>query len=99
MRAIASRGPAWRASSRGTAVFLALLTIAIGLCLFDSDAHDPTGHAGALDLCLGLLAAALVAPSLGCVLAVGRITDIAPAPVHRFSRTIPDPPPRLLSVG
>ena len=98
MHAIASRGPARTAWTRGTAVFLALLTIAVGLCLFDSDAHDPTGHAGAVDLCLGLMAVALLVPSLGCVLAVGGITDITPAPVRGLSRTIPDPPPRLLPV-
>jgi hypothetical protein len=88
-----SRVTGW---ARGTAIALAVLTLAIGLCLFDGDAHDTTGHAGALDLCLGMLAASLAVPALGRVVAVGDIAEMPLAPVHFVARAIPDPPPRLL---
>lgn len=80
---------------RIAAVGLILLTLGIGLCLFDGDEFGPAGHGSALDVCNGLalfsLATMLVGPA-----ALGRISPHPAAHVHVPSIRRLDPPPRAL---
>lgn len=72
-----------------------LLTLGIGLCLFDGDEFDPAGHVSPVDLCNGL-ALFSFAITLLALAAVGRIAPRSAEVVHIPSIRSLDPPPRAL---
>ena len=82
-------GRAW--AWKGAAVALAVLTVGVGLCLFDG-ADGSDDHAVARDLCGGLLAA-LLTVTLLALMALSRVPmeSLRPVPVVTARRL--DPPP------
>ena len=77
------------------ALALAVLVIATGLCVFDHHADAGHGHEIVVDLCLGMLAAAIVAAPPMVLTALWttayRPLTLAPASLH-----VLDPPPKRL---
>ena len=70
----------------------ALLTLAIGFCLFDD--HGTAGHVEAPDLCLGMLAVSLAVLSVAPLLAIGWAGSPPFIAAYAVARHTPDPPPR-----
>jgi hypothetical protein len=81
---------------RISALGLVLLTLGIGLCLFDGDEFDQSGHASPLDLCNGF-ALFSFAITLLALAAVGRVSTTPAELIHPASIRRLDPPPRALS--
>jgi hypothetical protein len=77
------------------ALGLVVLTIGIGLCLFDGDEFDSAGHVSLLDLCNGF-ALFSFAVTLLALAAVGRVSPTPAELVHPASIRRLDPPPRAL---
>jgi hypothetical protein len=80
---------------RIAAVGLILLTLGIGLCLFDGDEFGPAGGGSALDMCHGL-ALFSFAVTLLALAVVGRVSPCPAELVHIPSLRRLDPPPRAL---
>jgi hypothetical protein len=84
---------------RGMIVAVAVLTVAIGFCLFDQDDHGRQpdhGTAGHLapDLCLGMLAASATLMSFARLFATGWTVHPPAVAAYVIARHVPDPPPR-----
>jgi hypothetical protein len=75
-------------------IAIALLTPAIGLCLFDQDDHETAGHL-VPDPCLGMLAVSITVMPFARLLAVGWTLNAPAVEPYVVARSIPDPPPRL----
>ena len=80
------------------ALALALLTLGVGLCLFDCEGTDSDSHAARQDLCGGVLTPVGVVTLLALA-AVSRVLAepalaLAPITLHRL-----DPPPRSLHLS
>ena len=77
-------------------VFLAamvLVTIAVGLCLFDGDEHETADSGASFDLCFGLA----ITPTAAVVLAFLSMHDVPVDPpyvVHAVPLRRLDPPPK-----
>ena len=84
----------WKAA----AVALAVLTLAVGLCLFDEDGLGTDEHTLARDLCGGLLAAPLTVIFLALV-ATGRVLADSLRPVRVVTLRRLDPPPESLRLS
>jgi hypothetical protein len=82
-------------SWRVAALVLALLTLGIGLCLFDDDGTDTDCHAVGHDLCGGFLGS-LAAVTLLALAAVSRVLAEPALAVSPITPYRLDPPPRLL---
>ena len=80
---------------RIAALGLVLLTLGIGLCLFDGDESDQAGHVSLLDLCNGF-ALFSFAMTLLALAGVGRVSPNPADLVHPASIRRLDPPPRAL---
>lgn len=80
---------------RIAALGLVLLTLGIGLCLFDGNEFGPAGHVSAVDMCNGL-ALFSFAITLLALAAIGRISPRPAELVHIPSIRRLDPPPRAL---
>ena len=76
-------------------VVAALLVVATGLCLFDTDGDDHDGGVG-VDLCLSVLAAAAVGVLLTVYLReIGRSSPRPHWTATSVTVSILDPPPRI----
>jgi hypothetical protein len=84
----------WRAAI----VALAVLTLAVGLCLFDEDGAGKDDHDIARDLCGGLLAPALTLTLLALIALSPVLVESLP-PVSAVTLRRLDPPPKSLHLA
>lgn len=80
------------------AVALALMTLAVGFCLFHDDGTDTDSHAVTHDLCGGLLAS-LATVTLLALAAVNRVLAEPPRSASVVTLGGLDPPPRSLHLS
>lgn len=80
---------------RLAALGLVLLTLGIGLCLFDGDEFGPAGHVSPVHMCSGLALFSFGATLLALA-AVGRVSPAPAELVYLPSIRRLDPPPRSL---
>jgi hypothetical protein len=80
------------------AVTLAVLTLAVGLCLFDGDEAGPDNHAGVPDLCAGLLASVLTVTLLPPT-AMSQVLSESLRPISVVTLRGLDPPPRSVHLS
>ena len=74
-------------------VALAVLTLGVGLCLFDDDGAGTDDHDVSRDLCGGLLASGLTVTLLALT-ALNPVLVESPRPVHVVTLRRLDPPPK-----
>lgn len=74
-------------------LILAVLVLAIGLCVFDGDEHQD-GHAG-LDLCLSMLATSLAVTLVSRLPLTGMASADRFATLFEFLARVPTPPPKF----
>ena len=79
-------------------VALAVLTLAVGLCLFDEDGAGTDDHDISRDLCGGLLASALTVTLLALT-ALDPVLVESLRPVSAVSLRRLDPPPKSLQLA
>jgi len=77
---------------------MVLVTIAIGLCLFDGDEHETADHGACFDLCLGLAITSVAAVVLAFV-SVHDLPGDPPYLVHEVPLRRLDPPPKSPSLS
>jgi len=90
------RGKTW--PLQATAVVLAVLALAVGLCLFDDDGAGTDDHDISRDLCGGLLASAL-AVTLLALAALNPVLMESLRPVSAVTLRPLDPPPKSLQLS
>jgi len=76
-------------------VALAILTVAVGLCLFDDDGAGTDHHAVTRDLCGGVLVS-LVTVTLLALTGLNPVLAESLRPVSAVTLRRPDPPPKSL---
>ena len=90
------RGKTW--PLQATAVVLAVLALAVGLCLFDDGGAGTDDHDISRDLCGGLLASAL-AVTLLALAALNPVLMESLRPVSAVTLRRLDPPPKSLQLS
>lgn len=81
------------------ALALAVLSLAVGLCLFDDDGSGTDQHAVARDLCSGLLVSSSLTVTLLALAGLNRVhfDSLHPVCVVSFRRI--DPPPKSIHLS
>jgi hypothetical protein len=77
---------------------MVVVTIAVGLCLFDGDEHETADHGASFDLCFGLA----IISTAAVVLAFVSMHDLPVDPpyvVHAVPLRRLDPPPKSPSLS
>lgn len=84
---------------RIAALILAVVSLAVGLCLFDDDGSGTDEHAVARDLCSGLLVSSSLTVTLLALAGLNRVHFGSLHPACVVSLRSIDPPPKSLHLS